>query len=244
VSELFADVLVREYRDWARQCYPREMCGLVVRVLGGALTFFRADNIAASPADHFVIRPMDWAFAEDTGEVVAIVHSHPDESANPSAGDRVMCSRTGVPWIIVGWPSGVLVTCEPGAKTPPPLLGREFAHGVLDCYALVRDYFALELGLELPEFARTDRWWERGEDLYLQHFRDAGFVPVDDGPREHDGILMQVLSDQVNHAGVYLAGGLMLHHLWGRLSCREPYGGYWHRHTRLVVRHRSLCDAA
>lgn len=39
-----------------------------------------------------------------------------------------------------------------------------------------------------------------------------------------------------NHAAVYLGDGLMLHHMYGRLSSRDVYGGYWREVTRLVVR--------
>jgi len=42
-----------------------------------------------------------------------------------------------------------------------------------------------------------------------------------------------------NHAGVYLGDGIMLHHLYGRLSSRDVYGGYWREVTRLTLRHES-----
>jgi len=48
------------------------------------------------------------------------------------------------------------------------LVGREWSHGVLDCYALVRDWFRAERGVELPNFVRFDDWWKRGENLYLE----------------------------------------------------------------------------
>jgi cell wall-associated NlpC family hydrolase len=47
-----------------------------------------------------------------------------------------------------------------------PLVGRQFAHGVLDCYSLVRDFHARELGIPLSEYERQDDWWSHGQDLY------------------------------------------------------------------------------
>jgi proteasome lid subunit RPN8/RPN11 len=219
---------------------PRECCGLVIRTAGGELEYVRARNRAATPADHFILHEEDFAAAEDRGVVLAIVHSHPHASANPSMADRVMQARSGVPWLIVGWPSGVIVQVD--APFEAPLLGREFAHGVLDCYTLVRDYYARVLGIDLPDFERPDRWWEappaRNLQLYRRHFASAGFAEVDPGElRVHDGIVMQVLSDEPNHAAVYIGGGQMVHHLYDRLSSREVYGGYWRRHTAFVVRH-------
>ncbi|WP_043946890.1 NlpC/P60 family protein, partial [Ralstonia solanacearum] len=40
-----------------------------------------------------------------------------------------------------------------------------------------------------------------------------------------DVILMQVRAPVPNHAAVYLGGVQMLHHLHGRLSSRDVYGG-------------------
>ena len=51
-----------------------------------------------------------------------------------------------------------------------------------------------------------------------------------------DIILMQVKADEVNHAAVYLGDGVMLHHLYNRLSDRTIYGGMWAEVTRKIVR--------
>jgi len=64
---------------------------------------------------------------------------------------------------------------------------------------------------------------------------------------------MQVRAPVANHAGVLLGeAGLseasdlspvangMIHHLYGRLSDRTVYGGYWRECTRLIVRHREM----
>lgn len=230
-----------QFLSHARDEFPRESCGLVVYV-NGDMVYRRCRNRALG-SEHFILHEEDFATCEDEGEIHAVVHSHPNASANPSMADRVMCARMNVPWIIVGWPSGAIVTCEPDGFHPP-LLGREFAHGILDCYTLVRDYYKEVCGLDIPNFEREDGWWERGENLYLDNFEKAGFVRVDGPPKLHDGILMQVLSDRVNHAAVYVGDGQMMHHLYGRQSCRDVYGGYWLRHTHCIVRHRSFLDAA
>ena len=43
-----------------------------------------------------------------------------------------------------------------------------------------------------------------------------------------------------NHAGILLADGLLLHHMYGMLSQRVPYGGYWKERTVKVLRHKAL----
>lgn len=243
-----------QFEAAAAAAYPAEACGLVVRQ-GRRLRYRACRNLAATPTDHFVLAPEDWAAAEDAGELVALFHSHPDADAHPSAHDRVSCRRTGVPWLIMAWPDGTLLQVTP-EQCAAPLVGREFVFGVQDCYTLIQDYYRQELGIELPDFEREDGFWEskplpgggwsHGRELYLEGFAQAGFVQVP-APAKHDVILMQVASEVTNHGGIYLGdedGGLMLHHLYGQLSTRVPYAGTWQRHTRLVVRHRSLGGVA
>ena len=50
-------------------------------------------------------------------------------------------------------------------------------------------------------------------------------------------VIMQVQSDKWNHAGILLDGNMLLHHLYGHLSQRVPYGGYWMDRTMKVVRY-------
>ena len=222
---------------------PREACGLIARTAAGHFNYVRVPNIAAD-SSQFLMDPHWYAIAEDAHEtVLAIVHSHPNASANPSMADRVGCEKSGLPWVICGWPSGVFKQLEPSGWLAP-YKGREFHHGVLDCYTLIQDWYLRELHQELPDFERDDGWWENRadhapEDLYMEGLAQAGFVRVFGEPQRHDGILMQVASDRANHGAVYLGSGVMLHHLHGRLSEETIYGGYWLRHTVALVRHIS-----
>jgi len=152
--------------------YPREACGLIC-VVKGKERYFPCRNTAESASEHFILSPEDYAHAEDQGDVVAVVHSHPDMAAQPSEADRVACEASGLPWLIVS-------VCR-DVDAPPiageihqlrpcgylaPLVGRSFHHGVLDCYTLVRDFYARELGIELPDFDRPDGWWDDGKSRW------------------------------------------------------------------------------
>jgi cell wall-associated NlpC family hydrolase len=78
-------------------------------------------------------------------------------------------------------------------------------------------------------------------NLYLDNFGSAGFHTTDLADLQvGDVLLMQVASPVPNHAAVYLGDGLILHHLQGRLSSRDVYGGYWHKVTTHALRHPHL----
>ena len=79
--------------------YPRECCGVVAQK-SRVERYFPCRNLAASPEDNFVLCPEDYAAAEDWGTVIAIVHSHPDATTQPSELDKAQCDATLLPWHI------------------------------------------------------------------------------------------------------------------------------------------------
>lgn len=240
-------------RQHAEEEYPRESCGVLIDG-----QYRRCHNVASTPSEHFRIAGAEWAALLDEGEITAVIHSHPDHPPTPSEADLVACEETGLPWWIIGVDAG---KAGPAKLVSPtgyraPLVGREFAHGVLDCLTLLLDYYRRERGIELGNYERADGWWTRGESLYLRHLPAAGFREVvrgqPSGPelQEGDIILMQIRAAEPNHAGIYLADGTLssepglwpqpgciLHHLYERLSTRDPYGGYWLEKTVGVWRY-------
>lgn len=229
--------------------YPRESCGLVV-VVKGRERYVPCRNVATKATHDFVMSPQDYAAAADTGEITAIVHSHPDVPARPTEADLVQCEASELPWVIVsvmpgeGGPEVAETRVVEPSGYEAPYVGRQWSHGLLDCWGLCRDWYAREWGLALPDPVREDDWWnDGGSALYNDAaLRDANFVPVSAAEiAPGDLILMQIRSKNrvPNHAAIYLGGGLMLHHLHGRLSSRDNYGGYWQEVTRAIWRHRS-----
>ena len=216
--------------------FPREACGLIVNIRGHE-RYFECRNLAENQTD-FIMDPADYARAEDAGQVVKVVHSHPNTRAEPSQADRVACEASGLPWAIISLPSETWCEFSPSGYRAP-LVGRSFVHGVLDCYSLIRDWYSQERGVTLLDFDRREKWWDKGEDLYLENFGKAGFEKID--PKElapGDVILMQVQAKTVNHAAIYLGNDVILHHVMGRLSCRDIWGGYWRKNARMVIRYR------
>lgn len=228
------------FLEHARQVSPREACGLII-IEKGRERLVICQNVADESTDQFEISTKDYVAAELRGEVVAVVHSHPKTNPLPSEADRVACEATGLEWHIVATITGDWHSFRPSGYKAP-LVGRTWAHGLLDCYSLVRDYYAEELGIQLPDFDRAAEWWHKGFNLYIENFEKAGFVEVKDGSlKKHDVILMQVPRSPVtNHAAVFLGNDKILHHIYKRLSSREIYSGMWAKCTTKIVRHIKL----
>ena len=229
----------------ARAEYPKESVGLVI--CGEDWEEYRpCRNVAEDPTQHLQLPAEDYAAAADDGEVICLIHSHPNGVARPSHLDLMQCEASGIPWLIITLGADEFgQTCEfAPSGWEPPLVGREFHYGVLDCYTLVRDWYRREWNITLPDFDHgPDGWWDKrhrnyrpGWSPYLENFTSAGFEEITTGLQVGDVILMQVKSEEPNHAAVYLGDGVMLHHAYGRLSERIIYGGMWAELTRKVIR--------
>lgn len=233
--------------------YPKEVCGLVA---GGK--YYPCENVApekgdGTPAgsDEFKISGEQWSEVEDIAPIELVFHSHPDWVSTPSEADLSACEASGVPWSILSVREGVADTwshCKP-CGYQAKLIGRAFAHGVHDCLSIILDYYKRERGVDLGNYDRQDGWWNAGGNLYLENLPKAGFVQVF-RPEQGDVILMQIRSPVPNHAGVFLADGIIasepehypapssiLHHMHGYESRRDIYGGYWAENTVSIWRY-------
>lgn len=226
-------------REHAVAEYPRECCGLVA-IVRGRERYLPCRNIATTPSEHFVLHGEDYAKAEELGSITTVVHSHPNLPARASEADRVACNKSKLPWVIVevGMDgAGAFERIEPDGYEAP-LVGRQFVHGVLDCFTLVRDYYMRHMNIELPEIPREDEWWKKGQTLYMDHYQQAGFEKIRDKIRVGDLILMQMRSPTPNHGAIYVGDGLILHHMYDRLSGHDLYDGYFQESTTMILRHK------
>jgi proteasome lid subunit RPN8/RPN11 len=249
----------------ARAAFPEESCGFIV-----SNQYIPMKNMAADPALHTddpecpcrrcAFKVADAEYLRYASALQAVVHSHPNGPAHPSRSDMLHQVASNVTWIILTLDETRYgPTIVWGGDCPmEPLLGREFVHGVTDCYALIRDVFAIGTygmaaqGMEwpldpvlLPVGEREDSWWtnDTHNNLYEDNYRRHGFIEIKiNDVRPGDAFLGKIRSNRLNHGGVLLGGNLILHHLPNRLSRREP-AGVWSRCADKWLRYVGKSDA-
>lgn len=229
---MFGEKVEAAARADALARFPHECCGIVI---GGQ--YLPIENVAADPGNHFEMPAETWT--EHPG-IQAVIHSHGSQHLlAPSADDMRHQIVSAVPWGIT--------RCDGMAASPllwfgdcrldDPLVGREFVHGVTDCYAIIRSWYWQHRQIKLMEFPRDHQWWSNGGNLYDEGFGRAGFHVIAAADAAlGDVALINFRCKVPNHAGILLDGGLLLHHLMGRKSVREPVGRWtplitkWLRH--------------
>lgn len=234
---IVTDKLLEEVKAHVNSSPKREICGLIVSHKRKNM-YVPCTNVSQGE-NEFIISAEEYADISDKYKVIAVVHSHINSNANPSQADLISIEQNKLPFLIVNYPLNTWTWTEPtGYKAP--YIGRQFVHGITDCYAMLVDYYKRELGLDIKDYKRQPEWWIKGDNLYLDNFEDAGFIQVDN-LQKNDIIIMQVASPVPNHCAIYLGDNIILHHVMGRVSSRDVYGGYWRKITSIIVRHKSLC---
>ena len=85
-----------------QECKPAEGCGLLAKK-DGVEFFWPCKNIASGLEYEitFALNPVDYAACEDSGaEVLAVLHSHVEGSAEPSEADKKNCKAYMMDWYI------------------------------------------------------------------------------------------------------------------------------------------------
>jgi proteasome lid subunit RPN8/RPN11 len=241
VLERIAASFSEEMKQHALQEYPREACGIITPD-----GYIPTPNIHPKPNEFFLIAGEYWR----KYQILACFHSHPNGRPEPSSSDMRAQLDAAVPFGLCA--CNEQDATEPffwGAGVPiPPLEGRVFRHGPSgtdgkgDCYALAKDWYKLEWGVDLPEWPRDDDWWLHGKNHYLDLYHDSGFhrLPVEERlePRRGDLALVRIGRLVVpTHAAIYLGDGLILHHLPERLSTTDPCAR-WMRQVVCWIRHK------
>ena len=202
---------------------PKESCGLLLNIKGKE-RYYPCRNLSMTEHQCFIIDPEDYVKADNTGEIVGVVHSHPITPPNPSQADMISCEDSNLPWYIVNPKTEQWAYLEPcGYK--PPLLGRQWVWGITDCWSLVRAWYKEEKNIELKDWDRPTTLEEFMDNpLFESCAWRTGFRELrpDERLQNGDVLLMSILHPTLNHVAIFFQGDV-IHHLTDRLSCREPY---------------------
>ena len=204
----------------ALECLPKESCGLLT-IVKGKEVYFPCKNLANNQISYFIIDPDDWANAEDSGELIGLIHSHPKGSIFPSDADKTACEYLGLPWHIYSPEIDDWYSFKPSGYKKSLLIGREWIWGAQDCYSLVVDYFK-SINLKVKDWPRPKDPREMFSNNLLENvLPKSGFQETTDDIQKDDVLLMKMLNKGAAHVGVYVGEQMVLHHEVGRLSSKD-----------------------
>ena len=226
---------------YAKQESPKEACGLLA-VINGEEKFWPCKNIAEGQHEFFALDPEDWADCEDQGgEILGVIHSHPEGSSEPSEADKASCENIGFPYFIYSVNHKSWNEIKPSGWKAPSLIGRTWIWGKQDCWNLVTDYFLDKKQINLKYWQRPKSIKYFCENPYFEKvLTGSGFIEVDKNKiQKNDVLLMEGSYQKLSHVALYLGNQLILHHEIKKLSCREFYDLKYIKATKKVYRYEA-----
>ena len=217
--------------------YPEEGCGVLLNKKG-VLQWIPCDNVAFDKLNSFKISGKDFVRLSLSGDIEAIVHSHPDESCEPSGSDISTSEHLKLPYHIYSIPEGKKYVYTPTTKVST-LLGRSYKFGEQDCWTLVRDYYLQTFNYKLPMIEFEEDFYETGLDYFANSIGPWGGEEVST-PKKGDIIFFKILNEIENHCGVYIGEGKYIHHMKDRLSCTESIYSGWAKYITRYIRCKKL----
>ena len=216
---------------------PKESCGLLIDVKGKE-KYFPCKNLSTYSQQCFIIDPEDYAKAEDSGKILAVIHSHPVTPPVASQADMISCDESGVIWHIVNPKTEQWGFYKPSGYKPP-LIGRHWVWGITDCWSLVRDWYKEKLGITLRDWNRPTTPEEFIENpMFEKCAWRTGFRQLRPEEKLENGdlLFMSIMATGLNHVAIFLDGDV-LHHLADRISCKEPYNQWLLKCTGMRLRY-------
>lgn len=236
-------------RNAGAASYPNEACGFIISK-GKKSVAIEVKNEAANPREFFLINPEAYIEAEEQGEILAVWHTHTNGNIEPTEADLAGCEASGVTWLLLNvykrtdcFEYSPMVVFEPSGYEAP-FVGRPYIFGTFDCWTLVVDYLERTHGIRMSnDYPRIDGFWRKdGSDFFDSCFSNEGLIEVQDEPKDGDVFMFQTdATGKASHVAVYVGDDKILHHVQGRLSQIDIYGGYWTKHTIRHLRHESKC---
>jgi cell wall-associated NlpC family hydrolase len=124
------------------------------------------------------------------------------------------------------------------------LLGKPFVPGTTDCFRVVIDFYWINFGIKIRNYARPADWNEKQIDIISNAYAREGFEKVVDWRLDTlqpgDILCMAVGSHVANHQAIYIGGNEIIHHKINSISCKETLRDFWRRSICYVLRHPSV----
>ncbi len=239
MNTFFPKHIIQEAIKYAESKSPEESCGFFIK--NNDYEFIPCENQAENKEANFKISGKDFIETSIKGEIKCILHSH-NNCEWVSESDQKEQQKHKIPFGVIflknNCYSDIIFF---GDELPvQSLLSRPFIHGAYDCYGLVRDFYRKELQIQLYNYPREMEWWNTDNNLLEGNMINEGFTRVNlKNIKMHDVILFKIRGKNPNHSAVYLGRDLILHHMFGKLSGREPIGPY-RRFIVSVWRHNKI----
>ncbi len=227
---------------------PNECCGLFYLPPDSFMPVAApTKNIDKDPANFFTVCPKDYLMVSLRGQIQAYYHSHIEESCF-SDFDKLVAEKLKLVSIMYCLKNDKFYEYSPVGHELP-FVGRQYIIGMIDCFCLVKDYYAQTYNIAIEELENDYRFIEHKPDhpdnnkvhnVLSDHFESNGFVKVNNY-KDGNVVLMNtpdILSPV--HCAIYREPNQILHHPFKKKSCLSLFTDIKKKYTTHIYRHKLM----
>jgi proteasome lid subunit RPN8/RPN11 len=221
----FSQKAINNAVEHCRKQLPNEGCGIFIND-----EFIPFKNKSENPEKEFIINDSLFDSYFINKKIQCIIHSH-NNYPHASKQDQIQQKELEIPFGIINFRNGGAEHFLFFGNNIPinPLKNRPFFFGIFDCLSLVRDYTYSWSNILIPCPVRDFDYWKNNESLFEDHIENktypVKYININD-LKTNDMILYKFDSKFINHIGVLLPNGKVLHHFVNRVSCELPFSFY------------------
>jgi len=229
---------------------PNECCGLIVKNKSTSLVeVHQCKNQSTSKSTGFSLSPRDYLKASKTGKILAVYHSHPNDSEGFSPIDKINSKNHNINYLLYCVGKDKFLEYFP--ETPQEeYTGRSFKKDGNNCITIFREFYKKEVGYDIPKKFNWKTIHEnfkpvlKGEAVTseaLAFAKSIGFEKIEVNSVEdlerNDGIVLYSKEhDFVAHVLIYLGNGKVLYQPRDAKSQIRDYGKAFLKDTVCVFR--------
>lgn len=228
-------------KDYCLLNKDEECCGVICDD-NDSYVVVPISNCHPNKENEFRLSSEEYIRAEiNIGNILFVYHSHIN-GKGISFVDKIKSNSYNIPFIVYD-----LINNKFDYYTPKPInyLNRDFQIGIFDCFTLVRDYYKHELGINIKNYFRDEKWFDKNPEIFDKNIEREGFEIVHSGKLDgfelqiHDCILFELSKlKKSNHIGVYVGNNYFLHHPMKGKSILQKIDSYYGQKIRYVIRHK------
>ena len=250
-----------EIKQHAQSEPDKEVCGIIFLKKNLEVSIVRCRNIHPNPESHFRISIDDILFVKKNYKILAIYHSHPGNSCNPSDGDILNSEENGYPMYIYSTESDSFYLYRPSMDHNRELNGRPYVKDINSCFSCVLDFYIQKFNPKIDAVLKESVSWsyicceeerfQEGNWVVPENHEEANerifycinniskFLPikfeevdVEDKILENDLLLIQPPTNVPFHIAVISKPDVILQHRNNHFSLEEFVRGAWLRLTK------------
>lgn len=220
-----------------------EVCGFVLLNDDLTVSIERAINENPDKKDCFAISPLKFLDYKLNKKILGIYHSHPRNNEHPSERDKKVSEEMAIPYLIYSLYTKKFFLYYPESYRPDNLLGRPYVKGFYECTCLFKDYFEVELGINITKW-HSNYWLTESDEeanKTLEKVLEKNLKKISSKDiKKHDVIVFQIKDNKRKHVGMYLGDDYFIHQCGGGLSQKQFLDDRWQKKIKGAYRHPSL----